>query len=46
MIGFWIVLLLAFSIVVGNAMVLLRTARKPERPGNDTPGGEKRDHPG
>ncbi len=37
MIGFWIVFTLALTVVVGNALVLLRTARKPEPPRDAAP---------
>jgi len=30
---FWLALILALVVVVGNAMLLLRTARRPKLPG-------------
>lgn len=29
---FWIVLFIVFAVIVGNALVLLRTAKKPKIP--------------
>ena len=34
---FWVVLILVFLVVLGNAMVLLRTARKPKTPDSVKP---------
>jgi hypothetical protein len=34
---FWLMLAVAIAVVVGNALVLLRTARKPDIPGSVAP---------
>jgi hypothetical protein len=37
MVAFWLLLIVAVVVIVGSALILLRTARKPKLPGSIKP---------